>query len=493
MILAQAISVRVRLLLIVTAVLVAGFLTTNFVSFGISRANLKAALLENELPLTSSNIYSEIQVDLLRPVFVSSLMASDTFLRDWLLSGENSPEKVVRYLEEFRGKYGVFTSFLISDKTKNYYHFSGVARTVKEQDPDDAWFFRAKAMTKPYEINIDYNQEQDNALTVFVNYRVLDYQGKFIGITGVGLKIDTVARIISHYQEKFQRSVYFVDGSGRITLHSPNLAIVERNIHEARGIKGVADGILASTEGYFEYQRDGETMLLTTRFIPELGWHVVVEQRESTVLKGLWRGFLINLGIGFLIILLTIGVVGYTINLYQKRLEVMASVDKLTGVGNRQVFDWALEQTLKLLRRTPRPLSVILLDIDHFKKVNDTLGHLKGDLAIRKIADVVRDVIRESDLLCRWGGEEFIVLVDNCALDQAVALAESIRLAVADSPIFEPDEGYRLTVSLGVAEVTNDEDAISLVGRADRHLYQAKNEGRNRVAPAPVGAVVRRG
>ncbi len=472
---------RGRLIVLIGGILLLGFLTTNLISFRVSTAALKATILQNELPLTSSNIYAEIQTDLLKPIFVSSLMSNDTFVKDWLVNGEQDAEQIRRYLDEIRAKYDVFTSFLISEQTRKYYHFSGVAQVIEELDPEDVWYFRVRKMTEPYEVNIDFNQAQNNEITIFINYRVLDSQGHFIGVTGVGLKLDSVARILSHYKTNYQRGIYFVDRTGRITVRSDGAVIQEDSIRTARGISTIADAILAKTDGYFEYVRDGETMLLTSRFIPDLGWRVIIEQRESEALAALWQSFVTNLLIGIAIILLTIGTIAYAISLYQKRLEDMAVTDKLTGIGNRQLLDIALDQSLKLRRRITMPFSVILIDIDRFKSVNDTHGHLKGDEAIRSVAQIVKARTREADLLCRWGGEEFILLAHNCKLSQARDLAEELRASIAASPILASDEGLRVTVSCGVAEARDGDDAESLVGRADRALYQAKDDGRNRV------------
>ncbi|MBT6883732.1 MAG: hypothetical protein HOA30_06700, partial [Rhodospirillaceae bacterium] len=140
---------------IIALILVAGFVTTSLLSYQVSKANLRDALIGNELPLTSDNIYSEIQRDLLRPVFVSSMMADDTFVRDLLLDGEQNPDKMTRYLDEIRKKYGMFTSFLVSEKTRNYYHYKGITQVIDENDPADAWYFRVRDMQATHELNVD--------------------------------------------------------------------------------------------------------------------------------------------------------------------------------------------------------------------------------------------------------------------------------------------------------------------------------------------------
>jgi diguanylate cyclase (GGDEF)-like protein len=478
---------RYRLIAVVVCILVTGFAVTNIISYRDAVGALKATILHSELPLTGSNIYSEVQADLIRPVFISSQMANDTFVQDWLLAGETDPDRITRYLEAIRAKYGVFTSFLISDRTKEYYHFRGDLRKVDANSPDDVWYFRARAMQAPYEINIDYDLASNRTLTIFVNYRVVDQAGNFIGITGVGLTLDSVHRIVDRYRTDFQRNVYFIDKAGKITVSSAGAPQAGGNIHALPGIGAIASRILSAPEGQFEYRRDGTDYMLDTRLIPELGWYVAVEQNQADATRGLWRSFVTNLWIGFGIILLTAATVAYAVSVFHRKLDTMATTDKLTGLANRQVFDETLARTLQSRRRGARPLAVLLLDIDRFKQINDTLGHLRGDDAIRKVAETTRAALRSTDLVCRWGGEELIALAFNCSLGDAWELAEAVRAKMEATPVFAPDDGTRLTISIGVAAHRPGDTNDTIMARADRALYRAKRDGRNcvRVADGP--------
>ena len=116
-----------RLISILSLLLVSGFLITSLASYYTARSTLRSRIEQSELPLTSDNIYSEIQRDLLRPVFISSLMATDTFLRDWVLNGEHGNNQITKYLKEIKSKYNTFTSFFVSEKTRRYY-YAGVIR-----------------------------------------------------------------------------------------------------------------------------------------------------------------------------------------------------------------------------------------------------------------------------------------------------------------------------------------------------------------------------
>jgi diguanylate cyclase (GGDEF)-like protein len=125
-------------------------------------------------------------------------------------------------------------------------------------------------------------------------------------------------------------------------------------------------------------------------------------------------------------------------------------------------------------------LSAVLFDVDHFKAVNDDHGHLAGDRILRQIADTVRSVLRESDIVTRWGGEEFLVLLKDCPLQQAAIIAEKLRHAIAEQNFALPSGTLSLTASLGVAEYECGESSTSFFGRADKALYSAKTGGRNR-------------
>ncbi|NGZ27533.1 MAG: diguanylate cyclase [Magnetococcales bacterium] len=158
--------------------------------------------------------------------------------------------------------------------------------------------------------------------------------------------------------------------------------------------------------------------------------------------------------------------------------EKRAVTDRLTGLGNRRAFEQAASVEMQRLQRFGHPVSLLILDVDHFKRVNDRFGHLAGDQILVGLINITKELLRGTDILCRWGGEEFVVLAANTSLSSARVLADRIRSQVAASPM-EPVGA--ITVSLGVAECKRDESLERWFERADRALYRAKQEGRNRV------------
>jgi diguanylate cyclase (GGDEF)-like protein len=168
---------------------------------------------------------------------------------------------------------------------------------------------------------------------------------------------------------------------------------------------------------------------------------------------------------------------------YHEEIYRLMTVDGLTEVFNRRYFDEALERELNRALRYQRNLSLILFDIDHFKRVNDTFGHLAGDHLLRHIATTIKPRLRRDDVFARTGGEEFAVLLPEVAIDGARITAEKIRRMVETSQLAYEQQIMRCTISLGVAGLGGSEAAPDdLYKTADAAMYQAKQAGRNRVA-----------
>jgi diguanylate cyclase (GGDEF)-like protein len=168
--------------------------------------------------------------------------------------------------------------------------------------------------------------------------------------------------------------------------------------------------------------------------------------------------------------------------LVEERLRALAVTDPLTGLNNRRHFSSIGGAAFTTAVDPERPLSALLVDIDHFKKVNDTYGHLTGDEVLRTVSQRMRGVLRKEDLLARMGGEEFAVLLTWMSSEEVLEVAERLRLAIAATPVATASATIEVRVSIGVAHRgAGDADLEQLLGRADRALYAAKNGGRNRV------------
>jgi diguanylate cyclase (GGDEF)-like protein len=169
----------------------------------------------------------------------------------------------------------------------------------------------------------------------------------------------------------------------------------------------------------------------------------------------------------------------------------LATVDSLTGMLNRRAFFERADNARQLAMRLRKPIALLMLDIDHFKQLNDGFGHACGDEALKMFADTARGVLRDHDLIGRLGGEEFALALPGTTLDGALEAAERLRLAVTQAPVLGCAPAYRMTVSIGVVMIDTFEELTAALARADHALYAAKTSGRNRVEAGSIAMLKR--
>lgn len=198
--------------------LTTGFFATTLPGYQVSKRAILDAIIGQDLPLTSSNIYSGIQKDMVRPVLISPTMASDIFLRDRVLKGEVGVSQMAGCLSEVKQRYGAFSGFFVSQKSAICHTGEGMLKRVAPGEPRDTWYYRVRDMKEAYEINVDPDLANRDALTIFINYRVFDFDGNYIGLT-----VDAVRRLIAEYQRRFQRTIYFVDAGGKALIFGNQL------------------------------------------------------------------------------------------------------------------------------------------------------------------------------------------------------------------------------------------------------------------------------
>lgn len=376
---------------VVSSLLLLGFLGNSISSYFVSRENVRETITESSLPLTSDNIYSEIQRDVLRPIFISSMMANDAFLRDWALSGEQNVGQVQRYLEEIRREYDTVTSFFVSEQTRNYYYGGGILKQVDKDEPRDEWFFRVREMDQPFEINVDVDMANNDALTIFVNYRVFDYENNYIGVAGTGLTVNHVNAMIDEYGDQFNREIFFVGEDGTIVLcprESP-LAAYD-NIAAVPGLADFSQELLnTQNESKVRYERDGKTYFLNNRWVPELNWYLMVEQSEDELLAPLRNTLALNVLSALCITVVVSGMCISVISIHQKRLK--SRNDELSA-KNEEIEKQQKE--LELAASDLKEVNAALSDMNREK--DEFLGIVAHDLRgplgnIFSICDILKE------------------------------------------------------------------------------------------------------
>lgn len=477
------ISIKTKLSLGLSALLLLAFAAINLINYNVSRNSVRHNIINESLPSVSKNIYSEIQNNLMVPHQVSSLMANDTFLKDWVLDGEQDPKSITRYLCEIQIKYGFVSAFLVSYKSNKYYHYKGMYKLIRPDDPHDIWFYDFIERGVQSELDVDTDETDKDSLTIFINHRLNDYHGGLLGITGVGLSMSQIGATLAGFEKQYNKTVYLVDGSGLIQAHANHALVEAQNIYDLKGIGDIATNILDAPAKLVvnEYDdEDGQHVILISRYIPEFKWFLIVEQMENLALADIRKNFIHNIVIGLVVTCFVILINIFLVNHFQGRLEKMAITDDLTQIFNRGHFLELGRHEMAQSLRYGRSISLLMIDADHFKAVNDNHGHDVGDKVLHRLAQAITQQIREVDILARAGGEEFVVLLPQTDLKHTLTVAERIRAAVAAMEL-EPSH-LRVTVSLGAAQASSKTKTLEeLMKMADQALYLAKDRGRNQV------------
>jgi diguanylate cyclase (GGDEF)-like protein len=310
---------------------------------------------------------------------------------------------------------------------------------------------------------------------------MFDYHGKYIGVTGVGITVHDVQKLLDHYQKRYQRNVYFIDQSGEVVLSGDQSKPIGLNVNTLEGLQHLSGLLTHQTGGSAQYTANHLDYLVNIRYVPELKWYLVVEKNEADATADIRQTLYLNLALCAVVTMLVLWLTQMIVRRYQHKIERLSTLDRLTGLPNRAAFDAVMGLYVNDAKRQIKPLSLLILDIDFFKKINDSYGHLAGDYALQRVAEILKKPRRATDFVCRWGGEEFLVVLKECPQAEAVMIAESIRCAVAEQVAVYQTHRFGLTLSAGVATLQVTEDLEQWLSRADQYLYEAKRLGRNRV------------
>ncbi len=370
---------RSRLLVFLGTMLFLGFLVTSTISYLVSRESIRSAILQNELPLSSNNIYSEIQHDLFRPILISSLMANDTFVKTWLMQGEKDESAITDYLAHIKKKYGTITAFLVSEQTRKYYNATEVLKIVREDNPADAWFFRVRQMPQDYEINVDPDMSNANAMTIFINYRILGKDGEFLAATGVGLSVSAVKSLMQKYRERYQRDVYFYDRKGQLVLRSPAAPGAAAEIPAHAGEEAMRTILRQADQGDSTAEISvvaNNGALASYRYIPELNWVLVVEQASDGTGAILYKTFALNFIVCLIVAALLLGIFHQTIIRYQRNLEAKnLQLERAKSARDRlfSIIGHDLRGPVGNLKSSLDLLGDDSLDMETFQEIRDDL------------------------------------------------------------------------------------------------------------------------
>lgn len=472
-----------RIVLIITALLFTLSASLTVVNYFVSIEFSQSQLKNSSLPLTVDNIYTEIQKQIIEPNLISSMMANDTFMKDWLSHEESDTDKIIKYLATIQNKYKMTTTFLVSEKTMHYYTPKGLIETVTPGNPNNAWYFAFKENPEMHEINIDRNEFMGTSLLMFINHKIIDENSNLIGTIGVGLKTSYIDNMLKRFRQAYKFNVYFVDEAGQIII-SEQLENTPGYLDQMPGFDQLKLEFVSSGSQIYEYTKNDEEYLLNRKYIPELDLYLMVEARMADFTEDLRETFYLNSAVTVLLTLVITLIVLIYVRKMHTRLNSLANNDALTGLPNRRTFNDKLERLMLITKRSEAPLSIAFLDVDNFKEINDSKGHDIGDKVLECLSRLLKTTVRSSDFVARWGGEEFIIMLNGTDIDNAALIAEKLRATIESSAALQALVDFPVTASFGITSIEDEENTDVIFKRVDLALYQAKSQGKNRVVIA---------
>lgn len=473
---------KIRIHIMVCLIILTGFCLVGVFSY-ITYSKIIRDDIRNISKLTTTNIYSEISTQLTKPIFVGLTMANDSFVENWLREEKKekgSPEhqqKMQEYLNGLMMKYKYNSVFLVSDYSKIYYHFNGINKVISKDNQHDQWYYSFLGSKLLYDLDVDTDEANHNKLSVFVNCRIEDDDGKLMGVTGVGLELNKVQDLLTMYQNDFQLEAMLFDRNGVVQIHSDSTLIEKINVFDYKELEENKTAILSNKDAVnvYQYQSDNSEGYMITKYIEDLDWYLLVK-KDTSVLNKSFQSSLINDIIIFLtVLLLILFIIAKLIKNNEESLRLLAKMDTLTGLKNRSGFDEAMEKILQNSRGEEEGF-LFVIDIDNFKNINDIYGHMSGDKVLCHMVNTVKSCLKERGDIFRWGGDEFTGYVLSSQDKLEEMLADIFHSIESDMNL----KKYKAGISIGITPIKKNETMDNLLKKADQALYKAKESGKNK-------------
>ncbi len=420
-----------------------------------------------------SPVFELVRDELLRPLFIAETFASSVHFTATVDTLDFDESVLLRRLQQMEQDLGL-KFFVASELTRTQYFSDGSTLSLVEGEV--AWYF--EAMAQDADVMADLGQVGN--VHLYFDVRIQGSDGEFLGYVGVGKPIRQFVETFDVYKARYGYDFLFVNDRNEIILSSlPELVVTDAYIPTLESLEwfGTGDSSRRSRDSEI-IQVDDEDLLISEFGIEALGWRLLLltplEARQAQTT----RSFVITT-VTVVASVLTLAIVLFFLMLvYKRNLERKTERDSLTGLPTRTF----VQRHFDHLQRDRRGICVIIIDLDRFKTINDSYGHAAGDRVLKAVASVFRKAMRDGDIVGRWGGEEFVMLVPANSVETGMAVAERAREGLERFTIELRDTSVSITASFGVAfDPSGEESLADLLARADKMLYEAKEKGRNQV------------
>jgi diguanylate cyclase (GGDEF)-like protein len=424
-------------------------------------------------------VFDLITQEILRPLFVAESIAKASPLKKRMDEKVIDEKRIVAKLDYLSKEFGM-DFFVASEKSRTQYNSDGTTLPLGVDNVE--WYFRAKDA----EQNVIGSLGNKEDIHIYFDIKIHNQQGEFLGFVGVGKRLDSFITSFEQIKNKFAYDFVVIDQNDDIVLSSDKSLVADgkriMKLQQLNWFKALSteqqsgqqpnDNVLVNVAG--------DDLLITKVDLKALNWKLFlvnslqVRQNETTNL-------FITQTLNIIFLLLLTLLIGRILLPYmQAEFANKHQKDPLTQLPNRAHLSWRFNKMAK----DGENLSAIIVDIDHFKTVNDTYGHAAGDAILCQFSKVIKTQLRGADVIGRWGGEEFVILLPSTNLLMANDVAERARVAIAHHGFIVGDKALHLTASFGVAEKSSTDLLEDVVAIADKALYMAKDKGRNAVYTA---------
>lgn len=439
--------------------------------------------LENIVNLADINITKQIENSMSKPVMVSKTMANDEFLKSWLsqepnhIEHETYLEELYSYLKAYQAKYDYTTVFCISAQTGNYYYQGGKNKTLSSEDEHDIWYYNFIKSGNEYDLQVDTNEANNNNITIFVNFRVDGNDGNLLGVIGVGLKVSFIEDMIRSYEQDYGLSVYIINAGGvkNSFSGSTDFFISQEELPQHVGINQTIELNQTESSKLQWFTTSGERKCLITKYDNTLRWYLILEMETNSISSSFQERIKSNVIYMLISLVACILVTSAVFMNYNQRIITIENIDELTGLSNRKLF---LQKYLSFVRKhRDQKKTLFLLDIDNFKTINDTYGHVYGNTVLAMVGAELKRAINGHGVASRWGGDEFLGILSGDTED-ALRMINQFMNTLKEA---KNNDHCCITVSVGVIEYTEKLDMDHLIKKVDEAMYTSKECGRDQI------------
>ncbi|GAB5380185.1 MAG: sensor domain-containing diguanylate cyclase [Aliiglaciecola sp.] len=412
---------------------------------------------------------------LLKPLHVSQTLVEAKELQELVLSDEIDEAAMFAMLKRIEQEFGM-GFFIASEVSRTQYNSNGTKLALEEGKVD--WYFRYKNWEQ--DAIADIGQWEDPHF--YIDLKIYNDKQEFMGFFGISKSLDSFVGIFDEYKKQHGYDFIFVDQDNNIALSSDPELIVDKTTfttlesldwYQGLDLEKLPGGSLNNAL----VRVDGKDALIAEVKVDPFGWTMYLLTPLQARQTEISRSFVVSV-VTLLVIIFALFLLIYHLLYYFKQdMQKNFQTDPLTRLPNRNKVELRYAEMLD----QKKSVGVVLIDIDHFKAVNDTHGHNAGDTVLRQISAMLQGQLRDGDVVGRWGGEEFVLLLPDTTPEQSFEVAQKLRESMANMTASTGSISLQITASFGVSHTETVRPLTEILGYADDALYQAKRDGRNMV------------